>query len=507
MPNVAAALGEGKVNAEHVDALAQAARDTTPREVDADETLLDRVAGSPADLARRKIREWTRERQDPADIDAAHRRARQRRSLKIFPVEDNTMLRALLDTDTVTGADFQAQILDITKRLFEADNKLDESQRRSWSQCCHDALMILTGIQAPPACLIATTNHNPTTPPENSGDGLHNPTTPANDNSLTLPGLPNGDGLAPPGVPAGDALTLPGLPAGDAWPPEDSNGGSSDACASGSALGWRCAVGAAQTPTAPPSRDPRAYRQNHRSRPSRPVRHPRNRTHPQNRTRTHRLQLRTLRHLVVRQRTAPTTRTRPPRRKRRPMASPARTRPTLRTMRHTRPKMPSTPHPTLANQRTHQHQQPRPNLRRLPPPSPRPMPHTTPPPQRRLDHPPRPHHDPRPTTQPQPNQPQPGQSTNTHPEPPQKHKPATSRPTRPLPKRTSITTNYTSTAKRQAHETCDEEARDRPTSGADTMNHPASDSSAPAGSDLGGDSRYSCAQAGTGRELLGSDLV
>ncbi len=95
MPNVAGALADGRITGEHADALVRAAADVSPEAVDGDAELLEQISDTPADLARGRVGRWARQRRDPADLEEAFRRARAKRSLEIFSVEDS-MFRSVL---------------------------------------------------------------------------------------------------------------------------------------------------------------------------------------------------------------------------------------------------------------------------------------------------------------------------------------------------------------------------------------------------------------------------
>ena len=149
LPNVRGALAGGRLTAEHVDALARAAAETTPEEVDSDRELFDRITKKPADIARRDIQDWTQRRQRSRDLQAAHRRARARRSLRIRSTGEG-MMRTIAEHDMVTGAQFQSVISDLARRLYDADNGKN-GQKLSWTQYRYDALMSLAGIEPDPA--------------------------------------------------------------------------------------------------------------------------------------------------------------------------------------------------------------------------------------------------------------------------------------------------------------------------------------------------------------------
>ncbi len=154
MPNAAKALAEGRITTEHADALVRAAKDTDPAAVDADTKLLHQVADTPADKAGKLADEWARQRQEPEDLEAAHRRARAKRRMDFFPTEDNT-LRASITGDNTTMAMIQATVLDMAQRLHHNEGGRDNPKHeRTWAQYRYDAMLVALGIEPfppPPA--------------------------------------------------------------------------------------------------------------------------------------------------------------------------------------------------------------------------------------------------------------------------------------------------------------------------------------------------------------------
>ncbi len=151
MPNTAEALSEGLITTEHADALVKAAKHTDPASVDADTTLLDQVSKQPADKAGKQAADWTRRRQNPEDLEAAHRRARAKRRVDFFPGEDD-MLRASITGDNTTMAMIQAKVLDTAQRLHHSQGGRDNpNHERSWAQYRYDAMLIAMGIEPFPS--------------------------------------------------------------------------------------------------------------------------------------------------------------------------------------------------------------------------------------------------------------------------------------------------------------------------------------------------------------------
>ncbi|MFQ5557911.1 MAG: DUF222 domain-containing protein [Acidimicrobiales bacterium] len=140
MPRTAAALSEGRMDAEHVDTLVRAADDTSPEEVDGSRLVPADGPARPADLARRDIRDWSRAHQSAEDRHQAHRRRRAARELSIF-VGDDEMVIITGRLDPVTGAEVRSVLDAETDRLWRLDGGRDTADEvRSVSQRRADAL-------------------------------------------------------------------------------------------------------------------------------------------------------------------------------------------------------------------------------------------------------------------------------------------------------------------------------------------------------------------------------
>ena len=151
MPKVADALAEGDITAEHADALAQAARSTSPEAVDGDAALLEKTKDLPADLAAREVTDWTSRRQSIEDREAKFRRQRAMRSHRTWN-DSEGMVNFRTRLDPVTGAQARAVIDDIADRLHRADGGRDAKpgQTRTWDQRNADALAAALGINPIP---------------------------------------------------------------------------------------------------------------------------------------------------------------------------------------------------------------------------------------------------------------------------------------------------------------------------------------------------------------------
>jgi len=119
MPTVVKALDSGDITGEHADALVRAAEEVSPGEVDAS-GLADELGGVPADLAARRVREWTRRHRHDDPTQSHHERQRERRKLFIFK-GDGDMIVVHGEFDSITGAEIEAEIEAEMNRLFQAD--------------------------------------------------------------------------------------------------------------------------------------------------------------------------------------------------------------------------------------------------------------------------------------------------------------------------------------------------------------------------------------------------
>ena len=169
MPKVADALAEGDITAEHADALAQAARSTSPEAVDGDAALLEKTKALPADLAAREVTDWTSRRQSIEDREAKFRRQRQMRSHRTWN-DSEGMVNFRTRLDPVTGAQARAVIDDIADRLHRADGGRDAKpgQTRTWDQRNADALAAALGINPIPGTDPGT-GSRPAAKPPNTG--------------------------------------------------------------------------------------------------------------------------------------------------------------------------------------------------------------------------------------------------------------------------------------------------------------------------------------------------
>ena len=119
MPTVVKALDAGDITGEHADVLVRAAKEVSPEEVDAS-GLAGELAGVPADLAARRVREWTRRHRPEDPSQSRHERQRARRKLFVFK-GDGDMIVIHGEFDSVTGAQIEAEIDAEMNRLFQAD--------------------------------------------------------------------------------------------------------------------------------------------------------------------------------------------------------------------------------------------------------------------------------------------------------------------------------------------------------------------------------------------------
>jgi len=119
MPKTTQALQEGRITAEHVDALVRAAEETSPEAVD-NSPLVGDAARRPADLTARDARAWANRHRNEADTQSRHERQRAHRKLFIFR-GDGEMVVLHGEFDAVTGAELESMIDAETNVLFQAD--------------------------------------------------------------------------------------------------------------------------------------------------------------------------------------------------------------------------------------------------------------------------------------------------------------------------------------------------------------------------------------------------
>ncbi len=150
MPEVAGALAEGDITAEHADALVRAAEATSAEAVDADSALLAKAKSLPADLAARAAADWAHRQQSIEDREAKFCRQRELRSHRTWTDADG-MFNTRGRFDPVTGAHIRSVIDDVSNRLYEADGGRDGGDRvRTWDQRNADALAAALGITPAP---------------------------------------------------------------------------------------------------------------------------------------------------------------------------------------------------------------------------------------------------------------------------------------------------------------------------------------------------------------------
>ena len=150
MPNVADALREGRITAEHADALIGGAAIAGAAAVDSSAHLLDTAALSPVERTRRSVGEWVRKQRAGMNGEELYRRQRALRSLTISQTAEG-MLKATALLDPATGAAFRALIDDLAERFNDADRsdlRPDAPEPRDYSQCRLDALVALINLDA-----------------------------------------------------------------------------------------------------------------------------------------------------------------------------------------------------------------------------------------------------------------------------------------------------------------------------------------------------------------------
>ena len=164
MPEVAGALAEGHITAEHADALVRAAEATSAEAVDADPALLAKAKSLPADLAAREAADWAHRQQSIEDREAKFCRQRELRSHRTWTDADG-MFNTRGRFDPVTGAHIRAVIDDVSNRLYEADGGRDGGDRvRTWDQRNADALAAALGITPAPVSMSKEPGSGPGAP-------------------------------------------------------------------------------------------------------------------------------------------------------------------------------------------------------------------------------------------------------------------------------------------------------------------------------------------------------
>ncbi len=147
MPNVEAALSEGRITAEHADVLTNAAGLAGTDAVNDASRLLEAASSTNVERTRRAANDWMRELRRGLTPDEEYRRQRALRRLSITQTAEG-LIKATALMDPATGAAFKAIIEDVAQRLAEADRhdaRPDAPEPRTYSQCRVDALAALVG--------------------------------------------------------------------------------------------------------------------------------------------------------------------------------------------------------------------------------------------------------------------------------------------------------------------------------------------------------------------------
>ncbi|WP_423921545.1 HNH endonuclease signature motif containing protein [Candidatus Poriferisodalis sp.] len=120
MPNVAAALGEGRITAEHADVLVGAAGFAGGDAVDGASRLLDTAASTNVERTRRAANEWMHEHRKGLTPAEKYRRQRAQRRLSITQTSEG-LTKATTLMDPATGAAFKAIIDGMAQRFAQAE--------------------------------------------------------------------------------------------------------------------------------------------------------------------------------------------------------------------------------------------------------------------------------------------------------------------------------------------------------------------------------------------------
>ena len=147
MPNVEAALSEGRITAEHADVLTNAAGMAGTDAVNDAARLLEVATSTNVECTRRAASDWMRELRRGLTPDEEYRRQRALRRLSITQTSEG-LIKATALMDPATGAAFKAIIDDTAQRFSEADRadlRSDAPEPRTYTQCRADALAALVG--------------------------------------------------------------------------------------------------------------------------------------------------------------------------------------------------------------------------------------------------------------------------------------------------------------------------------------------------------------------------
>ena len=152
LPATAAALADGRITAEHADAVADAAATTTPEL--ADSLIADRdeaVVVEPADVFAKRTREWTSAQPTPDDGRAVHERQRRNRVGMITTDRESGMGVFRFELDPTSAARARRELEHLATQMWHDDGGRGAEVRtaRTKDQRLADAFLdLITGAKA-----------------------------------------------------------------------------------------------------------------------------------------------------------------------------------------------------------------------------------------------------------------------------------------------------------------------------------------------------------------------
>lgn len=144
LPSVAASFADGAVTGEQVDALARAARATSPEAVEASD-LLDTAVNTNVNLTNSAVAEWTKKQRSAEERQKRHLRNRRDRNATCRVRDEDGAWTMFLQGDQETGARIQAALDAETDRLWREDGGRDGTPEeiRTNAQRRYDAALNL----------------------------------------------------------------------------------------------------------------------------------------------------------------------------------------------------------------------------------------------------------------------------------------------------------------------------------------------------------------------------
>jgi len=148
LPRVEQALQEGRITAEHADAVADAAKKVSPQEAETE--LLDAGEIPPADVFAKRTREWAAKKSND-DGTATHARQRRNRHGRHWVDDDSGMFMFLFGLDRESGEAAQKALGKREQQMWRDDGGRngDPADMRTSDQRMADAFVdLITGASA-----------------------------------------------------------------------------------------------------------------------------------------------------------------------------------------------------------------------------------------------------------------------------------------------------------------------------------------------------------------------